>query len=101
MNLEDADRRLREIVAAIPEGDRAFLLETLGADEETRAQTIGNLHATRLAPATVELLIDAEHDREVRALLVGILRETERANAQFGPDRYGYHPENRNLRELS
>ncbi len=75
MKLEDVDRRLREIVATIPSGDRAYLLMVLTANDATRADSIGNLHATGLAPATVDLLIDAEADPALRALLVGLIRE--------------------------
>ncbi len=69
MNLDDVERRLREIVATIPIGNRAYLLTVLTADDATRADAISNLHATGLAPATVDLLIDAEADPALRALL--------------------------------
>ena len=75
MNLEDADRRLRQTVSRIPAADREYLLEVLTADETTRAEAIGNLHTAELAPTTVELLIDAEADPALRAVLVGTLRE--------------------------
>jgi hypothetical protein len=73
--LENVDRRLREAVSGIPAADRAFLVEILTSDDAMRADTIGDLHAARRTPATVELLIDAESDPMVRALLVGLLRE--------------------------
>lgn len=47
----------------------------LTADETSRAETIGNLHAAELAPATVEFLIDAEAEPALRAVLAGTLRE--------------------------
>lgn len=75
MNLEDADRRLRQTVSRIPAADREYLLEVLTADEASRAEAIGNLHGTGLTPATVELLIDAEAEPPLRALLVGIPHE--------------------------
>ena len=74
-NLEDFDRRLRESLSRIPDTDRDYLLRVLTADDATRADAIGNLHATGLVPATVELLIDAEEEPALRALLVGFLRE--------------------------
>lgn len=74
-NLEDVDRRLRESLARIPDTDRDYLLRVLTTDEATRADAIGNLHASGLVPATVELLIDAEEEPALRALLVGFLRE--------------------------
>jgi hypothetical protein len=75
MNLEDLDRRLRQALSRIPRGDRTYLLQVLTSDEDTRAKAFGNLHATGLAPPAVELLIDAEEDPALRALLVGLLRE--------------------------
>jgi hypothetical protein len=74
-NLEDVDRGLRESLARIPATDRDYLLRVLSADDSTRADAIGDLHATGLVPATVELLIDAEEEPALRALLVGFLRE--------------------------
>ena len=58
-----------------PGTDRDYLLRVLTADEATRADAIGNLQATALVSATVELLIDAEEEPALRALLVGFLRE--------------------------
>jgi hypothetical protein len=74
-NLEDVDRRLRESLSRIPPTYRDYLLRVLTADDAIRADAIGNLHATGLVPATVELLIDAEEEPALRALLVGFLRE--------------------------
>jgi hypothetical protein len=75
MSLEDTDRALCEAVSRIPRPDRDFLLRVLCSDDATRAEAIGNLHATGLAAATVELLIDAEAEPSLRAVLVGVLRE--------------------------
>ncbi len=74
-DFEDVDRRLRESLARIPATDRDYLLRVLTADDSTRADAIGDLHATGLVPATVELLIDAEEEPALRALLAGFLRE--------------------------
>jgi hypothetical protein len=74
-NLEDVDRRLRESLSRIPATDRNYLLRVLTADDSTRADVIGDLHATGLVPAIVELLIDAEEEPALRAMLVGFLRE--------------------------
>jgi hypothetical protein len=74
-NLEDVDRGLRESLSRISATDRDYLLRVLSAEEATRADAIGDLHATGLVPATVELLIDAEEEPALRALLVGFLRE--------------------------
>jgi len=51
------------------------MLSVLTSDETTRADAIGNLHATGLVPATAELLIDAEGDAAARTVLVGMLWE--------------------------
>lgn len=77
-DLEDVDRGLRRAIERIPATDREYLLRVLTADEVARADAIGNLHATRMAPAAVELLIDAEEEPALRALLVGLLREVQR-----------------------
>ncbi len=74
-NLEDIDRRLLGSLSRIPATDRDYLLRVLSADDSTRADVIGDLHATGLVPATVELLIDAEEEPALRAMLVGFLRE--------------------------
>jgi len=76
-DLEDLDRRLRETIATIPAEARALLLRVLTSEPEPRAKEIGNLHTFGLAPATVELLIDAEEDPALRAVLIGMLREIE------------------------
>jgi hypothetical protein len=78
VSLEDVDRQLRASVLLISADDRAFLLKTLTFDSATRAEVIGSLHATGLAPAAVELLIDAEEELALKALLVGLLRELDR-----------------------
>jgi hypothetical protein len=54
-------------------------VEVLTASDVTRADAIGNLHATGLAPETVELLIDLEKDSVARAVVVGLLRESNRS----------------------
>jgi len=57
---------------------RPILLEILTAEEQRRAEEIGNLYSLGVAPATAELLIDAEEDPARRAVLVGMLREASR-----------------------
>jgi len=75
VKIDDADRRIREIVATIPPEARRVLLEVRTADVERRAVEIGDLYAGGIAPETAELLIDAEADPTLRAVLVGVLRE--------------------------
>jgi hypothetical protein len=60
--------------SSVPLADRGYLLRILTSDDLTRAGTIGDLYATGLTPAAVELLNDVEADRALQALLVGILR---------------------------
>jgi hypothetical protein len=74
-NLEDVDRHLRRSLSRIPEVDRAYLLRVLTADDRSRAEAMGSLYATGMVPDTVELLIDAEEEPALRALLVGLLRD--------------------------
>ncbi len=72
------EQRLREHVAAIPPPARARILSVLTIrDDAERAQEIGHLHRSGITPATAELLIDAEEDQALRAVLVGLLREPE------------------------
>jgi hypothetical protein len=47
-------------------------------DDAERAREIGYLHASGIVPAMAELLIDAEEDPALRAVLVGMLREADR-----------------------
>jgi hypothetical protein len=78
MNFEDVDRQLRERLSTLPDPAREILLETLTSNEVSRAECIGRMHAAGYAPATVELLIDAEEDPALRALLVAVLCELSR-----------------------
>lgn len=75
VDLEHVERMLRDIVANIPPDARKVLLEALTVDADLRAAKIGSLHAAGVSPATVELLIDAGADPELRAELAGMLRE--------------------------
>jgi len=79
MDLPEIEQTLRELVAAIPAPARAEMLRvlTIRGDSE-RAREIGRLHGSGIAPTTAELLIDAEEDPALRAVVVGMLREAER-----------------------
>ena len=46
-----------------------------------RAERIGEFWSYPQTRAFAELLIDAEEDRTIRAVLIGILRETERGRS--------------------
>ena len=79
MTLPEIEQRLQELIATIPAPARAEMLRvlTIRGDAE-RALEIGDLHRSGIAPATAELLIDAEEDPALRAVVVGMLREAER-----------------------
>ena len=63
----------------VPASGRDELLRVLTIrDGAERAREIGNLHQSGLIPATAELLIDAEEDPYLPAVLVGMLREADR-----------------------
>jgi len=78
VDLSEIDQRLRELVATIPPEVRAAMLEVPTADEQRRAKEIGGLHSLGLVPAMAELMIDAEEDPALRAVLVGVVRESGR-----------------------
>jgi hypothetical protein len=69
---------LREDLDAMGPALRAELLHTLELADFQRAERIGELWASPKPRSIAELLIDAEEDRLVRALLVGMLKERQR-----------------------
>jgi hypothetical protein len=80
MDLPEIEQKLQELVAAIPSPARAEVLRVLTIrDDPERAREIGALYGSSIAPATAELLIDAEEDPALRAVLVGLLHEAERS----------------------
>jgi hypothetical protein len=79
MDLPEIEQTLQELVAAIPAPARAEMLRVLTIrDDAKRAREIGRLHQGGITPTTAELLIDAEEDPALRAVVVGMLREAER-----------------------
>jgi hypothetical protein len=77
VDLPEFEQRLRETINTIPPQVRPVLLAILTSDEERRATKIGSMHATGIMPSTVELLIDAEEEPALRAVLMGMLRGSD------------------------
>jgi hypothetical protein len=74
----ELERRLRERLDALGPAPRAELLHVLMLPDFERADRIGEFWGYPESRAFAELLIDCEEDRVLRAVLVGMLRETER-----------------------
>jgi hypothetical protein len=78
MDLAEIEQRLRVLITAIPEPGRAEILRVLKIrDDAQRAREVGNLHRSGVLPVTSELLIDAEEDPALRAVLVGMIQEIQ------------------------
>ena len=73
----DLERRLRERLDALGPAPRAELLYVLMLPDFDRADRIGEFWGYPESRAFAELLIDCEEDRVLRAVLVGMLRESE------------------------
>jgi hypothetical protein len=79
VEIPEIEHRLRELILRIPSPGRAELLRVLAIrDDAERAREIGELHRSGVLPVTTQLLIDAEEDPCLRAVLVGMLREARR-----------------------
>jgi hypothetical protein len=76
--LEEMEDALRERLQALPPAARAELLHVLMLPDFERADRIGEFWSYPESRAFAELLIDCEEDRMLRAVLVGMLRETDR-----------------------
>jgi hypothetical protein len=79
--LDELEKLLRERLDALGPAPRAELLHVLMLPRFERVGRIGEFWANPKTRVFAELLNDAEEDRAVRALLVGMLREQERASA--------------------
>ena len=77
MRPDELERRLRERLDALGPAPRAELLHVLMLPDFERADRIGEFWGYPESRAFAELLIDCEDDRTLRAVLVGMLRETE------------------------
>jgi hypothetical protein len=77
VDLLQADRRLHDLLVTLPDDDRAVLIDALLADPANRAEAIEDLQTSGLGPEVVRLVIEAEEDLTVLALLVGTLAEPD------------------------
>jgi hypothetical protein len=75
VDLEQLERVLRERLDTGP-APRAELLHVLTLPDFDRADRIGEFWGYPQSRAFAELLIDCEEDRTLRAVLVGMLRES-------------------------
>ena len=75
MNFAEIDRELRQRLNALGPAPRAELLRVLMLPDYDRAGTIGEYHQDPRTRNFAELLIDAEEDKYLRVVLVGMLRE--------------------------
>ena len=87
MDLEGIERALRERLDALGPAPRAELLHVLTLPDYDRAGRIGEFYGNPNNRTFAELLIDAEEDPVLRAVLVETLREAEsgRRHLQYEP----------------
>jgi len=75
VEVHELEALIQQRLDAMPKAARAELLRVLMLPDFERADRIGESWSYPQSRAFAELLIDAEEDRIVRALLVGMLRE--------------------------
>jgi hypothetical protein len=75
---DELERRLRARLDALGPAPRAELLHVLMLSDFERADRIGAFWGYPESRAFAELLIDCEEDRTLPAVLVGMLRESDR-----------------------
>ena len=72
------EQALRQRLKARPPAPRAELLHVLMLPDFERPDRIGELYGNPKTRTFAELLIDCEEDRVLKAVLVGMLRESDR-----------------------
>ena len=77
VGLEHVERRLQGRPVALGPAPRAELLHVLMLPDFERADPIGEFWGYPESRAFAELLIDCQEDRTLRAVLVGMLRESD------------------------
>jgi hypothetical protein len=79
MERDELERWLQERPDALGLAPRAELLHVLMLPDFERADRIGEFWSYPESREFAELLIDCEEDRTLRAVLVGMLRESDRS----------------------
>jgi hypothetical protein len=74
---DDLERRLQARLDALGPTPRAELLDVLMLPDFERADRIGEYWSYPQSREFAELLIDCEEDQTLRAVLVGMLRESD------------------------
>jgi hypothetical protein len=78
VNLEGVERDLRARLDALGPAPRAELLHVLMLPDFERADRIGSYWGNPATRTFAELLVDCEEDMTARAVVFGVLRETDR-----------------------
>jgi hypothetical protein len=78
MRPDELEHLLRKRLDALGPAPRAELLHVLMLPDFERADRIGEFWASPETRTFGELLIDLEEDKAARAVVFGLLRETER-----------------------
>jgi hypothetical protein len=78
VTFEEMEKALRQRLEALPPAARAEPIHVLRLRDFDRADPIGEFWSYPQSRTFAELLIDCEEDRVLLAVLVAMLRETDR-----------------------